>query len=164
VAIRILPGNYPEGIAIDGYFGRGNFTIYADTRDTVTLQNIVIQNCSCQVAVLRLSCNSLSSYGVQITNSNYVSFEDCNFSTPSKSIYSGIVVSTSNVIINSGTISNRTNAIQASTFGNVRAANVGGTGNTVGLYAESGGLIIKVGSTVPTGTTAESTVTGGQIR
>lgn len=163
VAIKILPGTYPEGITIDGYFGRGQFTIYADTRDTVVLNSIVVQNCSCVVTVLRLNFNSLTSVGVQVINSNYVAIEHCSLSTPSKSIYSGITVTASNVVMNDGVIANRTNAIQASTFGNIRASNVTGSGNTVGLYAESGGLVIKIGY-APQATTAEATATGGQIR
>ena len=161
VNIYITDGTYPESINISGFTGSGTITITGNTTtpDNCSISDITIYNNNIFVSIVGINITTTLKTAIYILSSTYVSINKFNISTSAN--FSGVKVAYSSAIISNGTISNRSNAIEATASKVYSYANTG-SNNAVGLFAIGCGEIGKY-STQPSGTVAESASRGGEI-
>ena len=127
------------------------------------MNSIIYKYCSIYINIQGFNLITTTNHGVYVEGCIYARFVYLNI-LGSAGIYAGIYVVSSFCSIWSSTISNKAQAINAIYMSTVLShANNSGNGNVIGLQATNGATIGK-NSTQPTGTTAESTTSGGVIR
>jgi hypothetical protein len=165
VNINLADGFYDEGVNIKGLFDGGGRVVLGRTgaaAGAISLRHIALTAVGCEMRVDYLTVVNTSYYGVFINKCKIVFISSLRKVVTASSPV--IFVSGADLIMRNSTLSNSANAaIQASSLANVLSINNNGSGNAVGLSAGDGATIIK-NSTQPSGTTAESTSTGGLIR
>lgn len=163
VTINVASGTYNESINIQGFLGKSGILLYGGTslNDAYIINNIFVERCTCIVIVRGFRANTTTSHSFKASESHYLEFNYCK-SIASSAAYNGAQIQVSSAGVSNCEFSNKLNAI-CSTLSIIFSVNNAGNGNVVGLRAEHTGTIGK-SETQPGGTTAESTVTGGEIR
>lgn len=165
VTINVAEGTYAENVSIAGFVGRGSILITgsgAALTDTHLVTSIGLTNCHCAVFVEGLKLNNASGFCVSVYGCTRVRLRYLKMDVSATS-YNGIYVESSMTYITNCSLSNRNAAIAAWASSTVFSNENAGSGNTVGLQAAYASTIGKAG-TQPSGTTAESSFGGGQIR
>lgn len=160
-------GVYAEDINVSGFIGKGAIHIIGGT-SLVTAVNYVVnwinifQN-SLEVQVKGFTSTKVGSHGVNIARHNGYFFGQYLRCVGADSTYAGFSAAYSHSVrVQDSDFSSRAKGIYAAQA-HIYSSTNGGTGNTIGIYADSGGVIAKY-NTQPGGTTAEGTQTGGVIR
>lgn len=162
VVINIAAGTYSEGIQLTGYYGKGSIELVGNTTmANVNVTSVLLQRNGCNVKVSGLNVTTTTGTAITVEVCQWAHL-NANFVT-SSGAFEGIRTVGSFVYAAGNTISNRSIAVLADFMSAVSSTNNTGTGNTVGLSAVTAATLGK-GGTQPTGTTAESTSTGGVIR
>lgn len=163
VQIIAEAGTYNEALQISGFRGKGSMSLIgADSlanSENYIINNVNLLRNSITITVQGFRASS-GAFGF-ISNANkYATLKWC--SKIFTSTY-GIQATASNTVIEECEFSNCVRAIETGYLSTTYSLNNVGTGNTVGLYASTASTIGKSG-TQPSATTAETTVTGGEIR
>jgi hypothetical protein len=167
VTINVASGTYSEDVLIRGFVGKGTIKLYGGT-DLATAVNYIvnlieIRNCTLTVDVKGFIATTTTTIPFVISNCIRVTASYL-VTTVSATTLDGFYVVYSGASLTACKASNRAKAVSVGTNTNIMVATWdSGSGNTVGLYAEFGGEIIKV-NTQPSGTTAEVTSYGGVIK
>lgn len=159
VTINVAAGTYNETVNIIGFYGKGTFTVAGIA--TCSVNNISVYSCGMLIKLQTLNITTITSTGITAYTCSDLQISSCTI-TASAASQDGIRFDFSIGSAFGCTISNRNKAIHAvgSTF--VSDLN-GGTSNVIGLYSEYGSTLGK-NSTQPSGSTAESSASGGVIR
>ncbi|MFC3802795.1 phage tail protein [Cohnella sp. GCM10012308] len=158
VEIYVAAGTYAENIVIDASCGSRVFMLGAG--DSTIINGTVSVS---HIAYLSMGSMTIAATTAALTVA-YVTYASV------VSISIGTAASSPGIVITGGsrarvvdcTVSNRSIAIQGNLLSKFLSSGNGGTGNSTGLNATNGALIIK-DSTQPAGTTAESASVGGRI-
>lgn len=163
VIINVAAGTYPEAVLMFGFSGKGTITINGDTAvsTSYTVQRFSIQNNSIPITVRGFNANSTSVANFIGAYNSYLIYNFCN-STQSAAVNGFDLGLGGFYAISNCTVSNKAMGITASNC-SVYSDNNSGSLNTVGLRATIVATIGKNG-TQPSGTTAETQITGGVIR
>jgi hypothetical protein len=166
VTISIANGDYSNESYFNVYsiYGKGNVVIQGTGGKPILpyspIENI---NITGRVILRDLEIKGNGGFGLFVSEIGAVEIDGCSFTTNCSigAIYSEQYA---NILVEGNTVlSNHGKAVVASRMSTIYLKSVSGSGNTAVLTAEHGSTIIKNGS-MPTGTTAETTSTGGVIR
>jgi hypothetical protein len=163
VNINVAAGTYAEDIIMYGFMGGGNGVINLVASSTSVIANkIDISQCSIgSLTVSNFTFTKTGDYVIQIRRSTGVVASGCVVTT-ADATYAAIRTAYSTAYVSSCTLSNRAQGILSDISSLVFSNNNSGTGNTVGIYAGSGGILTTSGPQ-PTGTTNSSVANGGVI-
>lgn len=162
-AVRVyLKGVFAEAITIRSMYGYGELhflgRLSGATEGTASVNEVKVEGNHCKLILRHLTVVA----GWVIISNTPVAVSLGYIISINPGIY-GVHATASLVEIGACTISNKTNrAIAAFGGGKVYSSNNSGSGNAVGLYAETNSEIGKYGSQ-PAATTAETTNTAGVI-
>lgn len=164
--VSIQAGTYAEIVVVRGFTGSSTLTIRGGASvseaNNFKVQGLQISGCSMMVEVSGLHFNNAGSQGVSVRQSQYVIVSYCNLDAGT-SMQPGISTEASTAHITSCNISNRYYGIIAHYGSSVYTTANTGSGNTIGLTANTASTIGKHG-TQAGATTAEVAQLGGQIR
>lgn len=163
ITINVAPGTYDESVSLRGFLGKGTIFLYGDTTisDSRVVNWVFISRNACRVDVRGFCSINTSDHAFSIvyTTSAFISYCKTDASTGS---YSGMDINNAFAEVYNCSISNRNSGIRANKAV-VYSNNNAGIGNVYGIRADNAGTIGKDG-TQPSGTTAEMTSRGGEIR
>ncbi|GEM_PF-3772577 len=166
IAIYLDEGTHSVGASFNGITGSGTISIIGSNASNVTdskkykLNFLHFLSCTIRIDVRGIEFIG-NSTNILLQRTNYVFVNYCAFSNVSTT--TAISADTSYMIVNNSEFMGRNNVLLSNFFANVIFAGNTGSNNNVVLFAGNGATIVK-GGTLPTGTTAESTVSGGIIR
>lgn len=155
VEINIGAGTYSENAVIRGF--NGVLQLYAS--GVVTIQSVVVEGCR------------IYQYGTQVSFPGGLTVDHGASWVGQSTLYSsgaslsGVIVKNGSTFVqyNTVTISNKTSAaVDVSSGGRLYASTIAGSGNSIGMRADSGGTLCY-GSASIAATTQRFTNTGGRI-
>ena len=163
--INVAAGTYAEAVSIAGFYGGGKITLQGDTSLSAsrTVNTLQISNCPVRVEVIGTNVASATTSGSVVVSgcAGYVYLQYIR--AVNSTTYNGILVNATSHCVTSGCmVSNHNAALYAVGTSLVSVSSwSAGSGNTTGLVSD--GSIIFKSTGVPSGTTAETKYTGGQI-
>lgn len=164
--VKVFGGVYDEWVQINGFTGAGTLTIQGGSTvndaPNFKVRGIQMIGCSMRVDTVGLHFNNAGVSGISAQHCQLVNVSNCNFDAGSTGQI-GAIATASSLYINSCVISNRGVGIQANYGATVYSAVNTGSGNSIGLVANTVSTIGKSGSQ-PSGTTMEKMNDAGIIR
>lgn len=164
--VRVLDGTYEEWVQLNGFTGAGTLTIQGGSTisdaSKFKVRGIQMTGCSMRVDIVSLHFHNAGIAGISIQHSQCINVSNCNFDAGATG-QNGVTSISSILYINSCNISNRGVGIQANYGSTIFSAVNTGSGNSIGLVANSASTIGKSG-TQPLGTTPERVNEGSVIR
>lgn len=164
--VRILDGTYEDWVQLNGFTGSGTLTIQGGSTiadsTKFKVRGIQMIGCSMKIDIVGLHFNSSGMTGVSVSHCQFVNVSNCNLDAGATG-QNGITAYASTLYINACNISNRGVAIQANYGAIVYSVNNSGSGNNIGLVANTASTIGK-SSTQPSATTMETSSQAGIIR
>ena len=166
VIVNLAVGTYNENILINGVFGNSAIAIQGatDLANSVNykVDSLSINNCFANISVIGINFITTTSPGIYCGCSTYCWIRFCTID--GAAAFDGLKAAKGSATqIRECSISNKNQAITADEQARVFSYLNSGTGNTTVFMAAKAGEIVKSG-VQPTGTTAESAITGGLIR
>lgn len=162
--ICLAPGTYSESVTMDGFTGESTIVLRGakSTTNTHTITGLDVRFCTSPIWITGLNFSGTNTDNLRVRSSSYVLIQLCNMVASGSGVgiwaYNG-----STAYMSSGTISNRSVAVQASDNGMVTVGGLSGSSNTTVLKVYNGGTLNKINATVPSGTAAESIASGGLL-
>jgi len=160
--INVAAGTYTENLKIVAHSGdNGNMSGIMISGSSATLAGrIEIVSCTCPVSIQMVVNGTSGYYAIGAYGSTNVTLM---YMTSTQSGNDGVFAKDNSYVnIFGGTISNKYNAVYAVNGSQINMYNVGGTGNSVILCAQDGGLV-TTNANMPTGSTQYSISSGGHI-
>lgn len=156
-----ISGTFTEELRLNERSGGGYLRFMGPT-EKVKVPSVYIQGGGSRVLISNFELTATSGIAMQILNGAPVTATANKIVSASSNI--GIYATMGSVVtLTNNEISNKTRAVYASNAANVLSSSTSGSGNSVGLWADFGGVIVK-DSSQASATTAEQTSNGGLIR
>lgn len=164
VNINIAQGTYNEDVLVYGFVGKGNIGIAGgnSVSSLYKVSSLTIFGCVIPVTIIGVEATKTGGHAFVISNSLYSTIDKCK-SSSIDTVYAGVALYGALATVSNSQFDNHGIGIRSSSSSTVYSNNNTGSGNTYGLVASSGGAVCKDGKQ-PSGTTAESTSSGGAIR
>ncbi|WP_340014644.1 tail fiber protein [Paenibacillus sp. FSL K6-1318] len=165
ITINVAAGTYTENLIISNKFGTGILKILGPSSGSpvvisglITVERSTLSN----IELRYLTINQGASATPLLVN--YVkAISLFALTMTATSTQPGLYTTYSVVNVFNCTISSKAYGIRASTLSKVYSNSMLGSGNNIGIYADSAGEIVKYG-TQPSGSTSEQISNGGLIR
>ena len=156
VTLYIATGTYNESVVISGF--TGVLAINTAGAGPVTVSSLTIDGCNVTHTGAQLNATN----GVVLTNGATFRGNAAMY-VGSSAIGYAVKTGSTFIVLNTITASNATSAgLEVSEQGQAYVSTIGGTGNTVGIRADTGGVACY-GSMVMSASTLRVTNTGGRI-
>lgn len=164
VKVVVAKGRYEFAILV-GFFGEGELQFVGANglSEEHIIKYIVLRRNKMYIKFSGFKINNNEGFYTSCENDDRFLLEQCIFDSGSKVEQPGIVACGSIVEITNCTINNRNQAILSRLGSHIMSTNNQGSNNTLGLNADTGGVIAKNG-TQPSGSIAENVYAGGVIR
>lgn len=166
--LNVTAGTYAENLIMSGFTGLNGITIKGGgsvaSAASYVITSLQVVACSAPITIQGITSNSTSGAAAAFTANacSRITFKYC--ATSSVQAFSGFSIVSSNAVLDTCLVANKAKGLNVIQSANAYSTNwdSGSTGNTIAIYAGSGGRLGKDGAQ-PTGTTAESADTGGII-
>ena len=164
VKVVVAKGRYEFAILV-GFFGEGELQFVGANglSEEHIIKYLVLRRNKMYIKFSGFKINNNEGFYTSCENDDRFLLEQCIFDSGSKVEQPGIVACGSIVEITNCTINNRNQAILSRLGSHIMSTNNQGSNNTLGLNADTGGVIAKNG-TQPSGSIAENVYAGGVIR